>query len=220
MSSRSETDPSQTAKGQITLVTRIPRRARQILGLIAAAGYSVRVVRAIGEVMGDPVPSSDAVILDVTEADQDVVSALDRYLAQIDVPLMVFTAAPDSGGGIAGLEAGAHDLLTAAMPSEELIARVRAVLRRRTGGQDPNASRTLTSGPVYMDMHRRCVEVGGRAVFLTALEFKLLSYFLMHPDQPMTRERLLEAVWGYSVGGTATVTVTVRRLREKIEEDP
>ncbi len=55
---------------------------------------------------------------------------------------------------------------------------------------------------------------------LTALEFKLLSYFLMHPEEPITRSQLLEAVWGYSVGGTATVTVHVRRLREKIEQDP
>jgi DNA-binding response OmpR family regulator len=60
----------------------------------------------------------------------------------------------------------------------------------------------------------------GREVMLTALELELLSYFLMHPDEPITRARLLEAVWGYSIGGTATVTVHVRRLREKIEVDP
>jgi DNA-binding response OmpR family regulator len=69
-------------------------------------------------------------------------------------------------------------------------------------------------------MDRRRVEVFGRAVVLTALELKLLSYFLMHAEEPITRAQLLEAVWGYSVGGTATVTVHVRRLREKIEQDP
>jgi len=78
----------------------------------------------------------------------------------------------------------------------------------------------LTGGPVVIDVGRRRVTVFGREVMLTALELELLSYFLMHPDEPITRARLLEAVWGYSIGGTATVTVHVRRLREKIEVDP
>ncbi len=73
---------------------------------------------------------------------------------------------------------------------------------------------------MVIDVGRRRVTVFGREVMLKALELELLSYFLMHPDEPITRARLLEAVWGYSIGGTATVTVHVRRLREKIEVDP
>jgi len=78
----------------------------------------------------------------------------------------------------------------------------------------------LRGGPIVIDVAHRRVEVRGNVVDLTALELKLLSYLLMHPDEPITRALLLESVWGHSVGSLATVTVHVRRLREKVEADP
>lgn len=78
-------------------------------------------------------------------------------------------------------------------------------------------NRSESRGPP--GVHRR-VTVAGQPVTLTAREFKLLAFFVMHPDEPVTRERLLQEVWGYGVGSTATVTVNVRRLREKIEANP
>lgn len=202
------------------MATSTPQRSRQVLGSLGAAGYEVHVVAAADQVLAGRVDCPVAVVFDVTGVDERVVVALHHDLASRRVPLIAFTASPDRGDGIGALEAGAEELLTTTMSSEELIARVRAVIRRRSGGEAPPASVVLTGGPVVVDSGRRRVEVSGRAVFLTALEFKLLSYFLMHPDQAITRDRLLEAVWGYSIGGTATVTVHVRRLREKIEEDP
>lgn len=159
-------------------------------------------------------------LLDLTDSDHGALAALGRFLDQPHVPLVAFTAAQDLLSGIAALEAGADDLLSATMPAAELIARVRAVLRRQRGVRAPQPEAVLTGGPVVLDTGRRRVEVNGEQVFLTALEFNLLSYFLTHPGQAISRECLLESVWGYSVGGTATVTVHVRRIREKIEENP
>jgi len=206
--------------GQITVSTSRPQRARHLLGSLGTAGYEVQIVEDIDNVLNESARGPDAVVLDVTETDRHAVTALDSLGEQLGVAVVVFTASPDRANGITGLEAGADELLTATMPSEELVARIRAVLRRRSGALPPQRSMVLAGGPVRIDPGRRRVEIRGQGVVLTALEFKLLSYFLLHPDQPITRERLLEAVWGYSVGGTATVTVHVRRLREKIEEDP
>lgn len=212
------TSSGRTRIGRLTVATRAAYRVHQMLGGLEAAGYAVRMVGDADELRSEVSQGADAILIDITDADQRAVLSLARSVASSRTSLILVTASSDLSSGIAGLEAGADDLLTTTMSVQEHVARVRAVLRRRPDASPP--TELLTGGPVRIDAERRRVEVRDKAVFLTSLELKLLSYFLMNPEQPVTREGLLEAVWGYTVGATATVTVHVRRLREKIEEDP
>ena len=200
------------------MVTSTPGVAGRILEVLGEAHYDGEVVEDIDGVTVAMLVGSDAMLVDVTGADETGLARLGHHFEQPRVAVLAFTTSSDLRSGIAALEAGADDLLTATVTPQELVARVRAAIRRRSGSRPANV--VLTGGPVVIDVRRHRVEVFGRAVMLTALEFKLLAHFLMHPEEPITRAHLLEAVWGYSVGGTATVTVHVRRLREKIEQDP
>lgn len=196
-------------------------RADGLLDVLRNAGYDVRLVDPIEATIDAEVADTiDALAADVTRASEGRINTLAHLAQRADVPLIVYTSAPDVRTGVEGLDRGADDLLTSSMSPHEIVARVRAVLRRRPKAARRKASDVLACGPVALDMGRRRARVRGVVVFLTALELKLLSYFLMHPDEPLTRDQLLDAVWGHSVGGTATVTVHVRRLREKIESDP
>ena len=212
------TEPA--ARGRIIVATIAADRAQRVVDVLGDAGYDVRVVDTIDGLTGDVSADSDAVLIDVTGVDPSVVDRLVRHANRTGVAVLAFTASTDLSSGLAALEAGVDDLLTPAVTPPEFVARVRAAIRRRSGRAPQPATVVLTGGPVVIDVGRRRVTVFGREVMLTALELELLSYFLMHPDEPITRARLLEEVWGYSVGGTATVTVHVRRLREKIEPDP
>jgi len=208
------------ARGRIIVATIAADRAQSVVDVLGDAGYDVRVVDTIDGLTGDVSADSDAVLIDVTGVDPSVVDRLVRHANRTGVAVLAFTVSTDLSSGLAALEAGVDDLLTPAVTPPEFVARARAAIRRRSGRAPQPATVVLTGGPVVIDVGRRRVTVFGREVMLTALELELLSYFLMHPDEPITRARLLEAVWGYSVGGTATVTVHVRRLREKIEPDP
>jgi len=202
------------------MLTGRPQRAASLLSVLQESGYEVRVARATDQITVATDESVDALLLDVTGAKRRALVALERYTARTHRPLIAFTTSADTASGVAAIDVGADDLLTTTMGPAELVARLRAVLRRTPKSDRRPATVVLIGGPVALDQGRRRVEINGDVVFLTALEFKLLSYFLMHPDEPITREQLLDAVWGYSVGGTETVTVHVRRLREKIEQDP
>ncbi len=208
------------ARGRIIVATRAPARAQRVVDALDGAGYDVRVVETIDGLTGDVSADSDAVLVDVTGVDPPAVERLVRRVGRAGVAVIAFTTSSELSSGLAALEAGVDELITPAVAPPELAARVRAAVRRRSGRAPQPATVVLTGGPVVIDVGRRRVTVFGREVMLTALELELLSYFLMHPDEPITRARLLEAVWGYSIGGTATVTVHVRRLREKIEVDP
>ncbi len=118
------------------------------------------------------------------------------------------------------LLAGADDCLPARFAPEELLARIAAVVRRSHRDTSPEPAALMQIGPFWIDVHGRRVKVRGSEVFLTAREFDLLSCFIRHAGQALSRDRLLSEVWGYTVGDAATVTVHVRRLRCKIEADP
>lgn len=117
------------------------------------------------------------------------------------------------------LRAGADHVLSGERP-EEVLACLAAVLRRTPDGPPADVTQVLRVGPLSVHLPTRTATVSGRLLGLTALEFDLLAYFLAHAGQPLRRERLLADVWGYDYGGLDTVTVHVRRLRVKIEQDP
>jgi DNA-binding response OmpR family regulator len=160
----------------------------------------------------------DLLILDLMLPDLsglDVCRALRADPKTAAVPIIMVTARADESDRISGLELGADDYVTKPFSPNELMARVRAIFRRaqRTDPESPD----LTYGELAMDLSTHVVSLHGREVKLTAKEFLLLRYFLQHRGRVLSRDLLLNDVWGYQYeGGTRTVDVHVRRLREKI----
>ncbi len=137
----------------------------------------------------------------------------------VDVPIIFLTARTDEIDRITGFEVGADDYVVKPFSPRELVARVKAVLRRSAVTEE-QAEQPLTFGKLMLDPRSRSVSVQGQPVTLTAKEFDLLWFFVRHPRQVFTRSQLLDNVWGYEFyGDESTVTVHVRRLREKIEPD-
>jgi len=132
------------------------------------------------------------------------------------LPIIMLTARAEESERIVGLEIGADDYLAKPFSPGELVARVRALLRRAQRAGGPPA-KTLAYGPISIDTERHVVSSSGRDVTLTAKEFLLLEYLLQHRGRVLSRDLLLTDVWGYRyTGGTRTVDVHVRRLREKL----
>jgi DNA-binding response OmpR family regulator len=145
----------------------------------------------------------------------DVCRALRHDTATADVPIIILTARAEEGDRIAGLDLGADDYVPKPFSPNELVARVRALMRRSQRTEPAPA--TLRFGPIVMDVARHSVSSDGRDVSLTAKEFLLLRYLLEHRGRVLSRDVLLRDVWGYRyTGGTRTVDVHVRRLREKV----
>jgi DNA-binding response OmpR family regulator len=164
----------------------------------------------------------DFVILDLMLPEVDGLS-LTRWLRdRSDVPIIMLTARREEIDRIAGLEMGADDYVVKPFSPQELVSRVRAVMRRLGREQaEAKNDRLLSAGNLTIDPRSRVVTVEGKPVELTAREFDMLYLLAGHPKQVFTRVQLLERVWGgahYIDPGT--VTVHVRRLREKIEADP
>lgn len=134
-----------------------------------------------------------------------------------DVPVLMLTARGSVEDRIGGLERGADDYLTKPFAMRELQLRVRALLRRRVGAAGAGE---FTVGPLRVDPVGRRVWTAAGEVALTSREYDLLLHFARHPERVFTRDELLEAVWGWTFGEATTVTVHVRRLREKIELEP
>lgn len=132
-------------------------------------------------------------------------------------PLIVLSAVGDEIDKVLLLEIGADDYVVKPFGARELLARIRAVLRRST----PQPVRTVQFGDVTVELDRRVVTRAGVEVKFTPAEYNLLTYFLTHPDRPLTRDALLNAVWGYeSFPSTRTVDAHVLKLRQKLEHDP
>jgi len=133
------------------------------------------------------------------------------------LPIVMVTARGDESERIVGLELGADDYLPKPFSPGELVARIRAVLRRTTRRTTVASERPLRYGPIVLDPQQHTVSLDGSDVKLTAKEFVLLEYFLNHRERVLSRDLLLTDVWGYQyTGGTRTVDVHVRRLREKL----
>ena len=149
----------------------------------------------------------------------DVTRALRRDAVLVDVPIVMLTARVEEADKLVGLELGADDYLTKPFSPRELVARVRAVLRRTEGKEA--APGVLRSGELVIDLDRRSVTVGGQAVELTATEFDLLQVLARAPGRPFTRTQLLERAYDVAYAGyDRTVDAHIKNLRRKIEPDP
>ena len=162
----------------------------------------------------------DLAILDVMlpgMSGLDVCRALRAEPATADLPIMLVTARAEETDRIAGLDLGADDYIAKPFSPNELVARVRALMRRSRRAGPEAAGSPLQFGPIVMDLEAHTVTDDGLEVSLTAKEFLLLRYLLEHPGRVLSRDLLLSDVWGYQyTGGTRTVDVHVRRLREKL----
>jgi two-component system, OmpR family, response regulator VicR len=165
----------------------------------------------------------DLIVLDVMLPRIDGLEVCRRVRANSNVPIIMLTARGDETDKLVGLGIGADDYLTKPFSPRELVARIKAVLRRSTisAAPEPGAGTSLRFPGLKINPKTRLVETDKGPVDLTAKEFDLLYFLASHPQEVFTRTQLLDQVWDYSYyGDTSTVTVHVRRLREKIEPDP
>jgi DNA-binding response OmpR family regulator len=162
----------------------------------------------------------DIVVLDLMLPGLDGLEVCRRLRRVAPIPVVMLTALGEEDDRIAGLELGADDYVTKPFSPRELAARVKAVLRRASGGLATTTERALSGAGVEIDLVAHNVHRNGSELALTSREFDLLVHFLTNPGRAFRREELLDAVWGWSFGDTSTVTVHIRRLREKIERDP
>ena len=160
----------------------------------------------------------DLVLLDLMLPEMDGFTVIRRLRDSAQVPVIMLTARSDETNRVTGLELGADDYVVKPFSPVEVVARVKAVMRRVHAPLDPH--RTLRAGPAELEPSSRRVTIDGREVELTRLEFDLLAELAAHPRVVYTRDRLLEKVWGYqSAVGGKTVDVHVANLRRKLGED-
>ena len=162
------------------------------------------------------------IVLDIMLPGMDGLEVCRRLRQQrVTVPIILLTARGDEADRVGGLGIGADDYVVKPFSPAEVVARVKAQLRRVRIDTEPPSDGRLRGGDVELDAINRGLKVRGEAVILTAKEFDLLHYLVAHPGEVFSRDDLLDAVWDKNfVGGPATVTVHIRRLREKIERDP
>jgi two-component system, OmpR family, response regulator RegX3 len=163
---------------------------------------------------------ADVVLLDLMLPGLPGTEVCRALRSRSSVPIIMLTAKDSEIDKVVGLELGADDYVTKPYSARELVARIRAVLRRR-GDAEPVADAVLAAGPVRMDVERHVVAVDGESVPLPLKEFDLLELLLRNAGRVLTRSQLIDRVWGSDyVGDTKTLDVHVKRLRAKIEPDP
>jgi DNA-binding response OmpR family regulator len=184
------------------------------------AGYNVRAVTTGGAALTSVVAETPSlVILDLNLPDMDGVEVCRRIRKNSDVPILMLTARDEDVDKIIGLEVGADDYLTKPFNPRELVARVKSVLRRSVPDRRRDEVREIKHGDLVINAGRREVLVGDQEIQLAPKEFDLLWELLDHRGLVLTRDQLLERVWGYTFAGdTRTVDVHVRQIRRKLGE--
>ena len=163
----------------------------------------------------------DLVVLDLMLPGMSGLEVCRRLRGTSDVPIVMLTALGEESDRVVGFETGADDYVTKPFSPRELALRVHSVLRRAGRGDTGDTDGgPLADGDLRLDLVSRTAERLGASLALTVREFDLLAHFLRHPRRAFNRAELLQQVWGWSFGDQATVTVHVRRLREKVEDDP
>ena len=162
----------------------------------------------------------DLVILDVMMPKKDGFQVLKEIRSKYKIPVLMLTAKEEEVDKVLGLELGADDYITKPFSMRELVARVKSNLRRVDYAKLPDSNTMITSGELTIDINKYEVKKNGAIVELTLREYELLKFLASSTEQIFSREQLLEEVWGYEYyGDIRTVDVTIRRLREKIEDD-
>ncbi len=163
----------------------------------------------------------DVVLLDLMLPGRDGIDVCKQLRAESGVPIVMLTAKGDTVDVVVGLESGADDYVVKPFKPKELIARIRARVRRKDASELPEQQETLSIGDLEIDVAGHAVSRAGLPIGLTPLEFDLLLCLARKPWQVFTREMLLEKVWGYRhAADTRLVNVHVQRLRSKVEHDP
>jgi len=162
---------------------------------------------------------SDLLVLDLMLPGVDGLEVCRQVRKIREVPIIMLTALGSETDRVVGLELGADDYVTKPFSPRELALRVESVLRR-TSGRAPERADVMSDGDLVIDHPHRTVTKNGERLALTSREYDLLRFLVGHPEVTFSREELLERVWGWSFGDRSTVTVHVRRLREKVETDP
>ena len=196
------------------------RIARLVQDYLEEAGFSVvTVADGPGAVAAARSSRPDLIVLDLGIPGVDGLDVLRSVRRDSSVPVIIVTARTDEADRIVGLELGADDYVTKPFSPKELVARIRAVLRRADAALGDGD--TLRAGPVLLDLPKRRAEVRGQRVDLTATEFELLLQLVRHPGRVYTRGQLLEGMHGFADAAEArSVDAHIKNLRKKLETDP
>ena len=207
---------------RIAIVEDEPSISEVVSLYLKRAGYQVHIYAdglAAQAAFLQQVP--DLVILDVMLPGTDGFALTRSLRDRSEVPIILLTSRREESDRIAGLELGADDYVIKPFSPQELVSRVRAVLRRISKEEKTSPDVVVTFPDLSMDPQTRIVLVHGQEISLTAKEFDMLYHLVRHPRQVFSRDKLLESIWGLSEYiDPSTVTVHIRRLREKVETDP
>ncbi len=211
--------PPQAPGGRVLVIDDDPHLSDVVARYLGRDGYDVTVCHDGREGLALALDGADLVVLDVMLPGLDGMSVLRQIRLVNDVPVIMLTARGREDDRVRGLLLGADDYIPKPFSPRELAARVSAVLRRSGERRGPSAP-VLRAGNIQVDVAARTVTSDGEAIDLTAREFDLLAHFMANPGRVHDRRQLLAAVWGWTFGDTATVTVHVGRLRDKLEPEP
>jgi DNA-binding response OmpR family regulator len=202
----------------ILIVEDEPSIASFVAMYLKRAGFAVRVAVTGEEAIDQAAAEAPSlIVLDLMLPDLDGIDVCRRVRQRSDVPILMLTARDDDIDKIIGLEVGADDYMTKPFNPRELVARVKSILRRAAPERRELETKVLTHGDLSIDAGRREVRVGEEEIQLAPKEFDLLWELLDHKGLVLTRDQLLERVWGYTFAGdTRTVDVHVRQLRRKL----
>ena len=190
-----------------------------VITYLSKAGHTVTSAADGNEALASVAKSPpELIVLDLMLPGLDGLEVSRRLRESGDIPVIMLTAKGSVSDRVVGLEHGADDYVTKPFSPRELVLRVDSVLRRT--GEPPPASGPVQSGDLVVDPGSRVVTLAETRVAMTAREFDLLHHLVSHAGKVFSREDLLRDVWGWSFGDDSTVTVHVRRLREKLERDP
>jgi len=210
-----------TTTPRVLIIEDDPNVAEVVTRYLEREGYVVEAaddgLQGLERALSDP---PDLVVLDLMLPALSGLEVCRRLRAKAPVPVIMLTARGEEVDRIAGLELGADDYVAKPFSPRELTARVKAVLRRAAGGLAGEEAGVLRAGDLEVDPVAHEARLHGELVSLTAREFDLLAHLMRNPRRAFRREELLADVWGFAYGDTSTVTVHVRRLREKVEADP
>ncbi|WP_031161795.1 response regulator transcription factor [Streptosporangium roseum] len=206
---------------RILVVDDDPTVAEVVARYLERDGHVVECVgdgaEALRRALSNP---PDLLVLDLMLPKMDGLQVCKKLRERWPVPVIMLTALGEEIDRVVGLETGADDYVTKPFSPRELALRVQSVLRRARGASVPAGTGVLRDDTLVVDVGAHEVRLGDDRITLTAREFDLLAHLMRNPRQAFSRSALLDQVWGWSFGDSSTVTVHVRRLREKIEPDP